>query len=284
MTSWLAATQSAVSATQERREETRLLPSRIPAMANASETSLVATKPNEAARGGAAMNASEGSHGEAPHTTHLLSLTSSDVTRDGKATPRVSESAPHDFFPPILEAMFFLMVVFLVFWLCRCISRACAAKKKSNAAQKADAMEKADAMQTADANVRGAAEAAPAAPLPALTATSARALLDRALAEFAVPANKELLTALIKECEAARPDPSGMMTTLTLLPTLQTMLTPILEAYGYAPDELMSVSRQLMSFGAADPTIAAGTATLMKVVQGDLSDFEVLSSASPDEV
>ena len=51
------------------------------------------------------------------------------------------------------------------------------------------------------------------------------------------------------------------------------MLGPTLKEYGFAPSELMAVGTQLMAFGAADPSIAADTAKLMKAAQGDLSDF-----------
>ena len=120
-----------------------------------------------------------------------------------------------------------------------------------------------------------AAPAAPAGP-PPLTATTARAMLDKILAVFLTPANKEQLVKLVAECEAAAGaggDAGGMMKMMKMMPAIQTMLAPTLKEYGYGPDELMSVATQLMSFGASDPTIAADTGKLMKAAQGDLSDF-----------
>jgi hypothetical protein len=56
-------------------------------------------------------------------------------------------------------------------------------------------------------------------------------------------------------------------------PQLQTILEPTLTEFGFKPDELITVAMQLQGFGAADPTIAADTAKLMKAASGDLSDF-----------
>jgi FKBP-type peptidyl-prolyl cis-trans isomerase FklB len=112
---------------------------------------------------------------------------------------------------------------------------------------------------------------APAGP-PALTAKTARSLLDKAMATFQEPANKAKLTALVEETKDAGDD-AAMMRMMKMMPMLQTMLGPTLKEYGYGPDELMTVATQLMGFGAEDPTIAADTSILMKAAQGDLSDF-----------
>jgi len=121
------------------------------------------------------------------------------------------------------------------------------------------------------ANAGGGGGAAPAP--AALTATTARALLDQAMATFTEPSNKASLMAIVAECDAAGEDGGGMMKMVKLLPALQTMLEPTLTEFGFKSDELMTVAMQLQGFGAADPTIAADTAKLMKAASGDLSDF-----------
>jgi FKBP-type peptidyl-prolyl cis-trans isomerase FklB len=105
-----------------------------------------------------------------------------------------------------------------------------------------------------------------------LTATTARSLLDKALAVFREKANRTELEALIKECEA-NDDGSGMMKMIKLMPAVQKLLGPTLEEYGFKEDELMTVAASLMGFGATDPTIADDTGKLMRAAQGDLSAF-----------
>ena len=61
------------------------------------------------------------------------------------------------------------------------------------------------------------------------------------------------------------------MKMMKLMPAVQKMLSPIMEAEGYQASELMTVMMQIQAFGEADPTIAADTEKLMKAVQGDLS-------------
>lgn len=118
----------------------------------------------------------------------------------------------------------------------------------------------------------GAAAAPPAAPA-ALTATTARALLDKALATFIEPANKAKLVGIVEECNAAGEAEGGVMKMTKLLPAVQTMLAPTLKEFGYKADDLMTVASSLLGFGASDPTIGADTMKLMKAAQGDLSDF-----------
>ena len=134
--------------------------------------------------------------------------------------------------------------------------------------------------RTRTAKKKAAAAAAgggSAAPAPAaLTATSARTLLDQALATFREPANKAQLTALVA-ADAAKGDAAGadggMGRMMAMMPVIQTMLGPVLKEYGFAADELMTVATQLMGFGGADASIAADTSKLMKAAQGDLSDL-----------
>jgi len=121
---------------------------------------------------------------------------------------------------------------------------------------------------------KAAAEAAtaPSGP-PKLTQETARALLEKALTVFAVPANKERLTALVAECDAGPPESAQMMKMMKLMPAVQEMMADTLKDAGYAATDLMSVITQIMAFGPSDPTIQAGTEKLMKAAQGDLSGF-----------
>ena len=104
-----------------------------------------------------------------------------------------------------------------------------------------------------------------------LTKESARALLDKALATFKVPANAEALLGIAEECDAMGPEQAGMMKMVKLMPAVQRMVGPALVEAGFGADDLMTVSMQIQAFGAADASIAADTAKLMKAVQGDLS-------------
>jgi len=112
--------------------------------------------------------------------------------------------------------------------------------------------------------------AAPAGP-PALTKETARELLTKVLDTVKIPANKEKLEALLKECEGGDPAQAGMMKMMKLMPAVQTMLGPALVAAGYKESDLMSVAMQIKAFDGADASIAADTAILMSAMQGDLS-------------
>jgi len=118
------------------------------------------------------------------------------------------------------------------------------------------------------------AAAPPAAkPRSELTKETARVLLDKILAAFKEPTNKEELLGIAKKCEDAGPEQAGMMRMIQLLPAVQKILTPALKASGFGPDELMGVAMQIQAFGPEDATIATDTAKLMKAVQGDLSEL-----------
>jgi len=112
-----------------------------------------------------------------------------------------------------------------------------------------------------------AAPAAPAGP-PPLTKDSARALLDKVLATFKEPANKESLLATLAECDQADAAQAGMMKMAKLMPAVQAMLTPVLDGR-----DLMSVGMEMQKFAAEDPSIAADVGKLMKAMQGDLGDL-----------
>jgi len=107
----------------------------------------------------------------------------------------------------------------------------------------------------------------PAGPAP-LTKETARALLDKVLATFKEPANKDKLLGVIKECEEGDPAQAGMMKMMKLMPAVQEMLTPVLEGR-----ELMSVGMEMQAFAAEDASIAADVGKLMKAMQGDISDL-----------
>jgi len=108
---------------------------------------------------------------------------------------------------------------------------------------------------------------------PQLTKETARTLLDKALATFKQPGNKEKLEGIVKECEGADPSTAGMAKMMKLMPAVQEMMGGALAEYGYGPGDLLTVTMQIQAFGAADPTIAADVAKLMKAVQGDLGDL-----------
>jgi len=127
--------------------------------------------------------------------------------------------------------------------------------------------------RTRAAKKKAATEAAVLSGPPKLTQETARALLEKALTVFAVPANKEKLTALVTECDAGPPESAQMMKMMKLMPAVQEMMADTLKDAGYAATDLMSVITQIMAFGPSDPTIQAGTETLMKAAQGDLSGF-----------
>lgn len=115
-----------------------------------------------------------------------------------------------------------------------------------------------------------AAANAPAKP-PGLTAETARKLLDKALEAFKVPANKEKLADIVKECEGA--ENAGMMKMMKLMPAVQGMMGDTLKEFGFGEGDLMTVTMQVQGFAAQDPSIAEDVGKLMKAVQGDLSGF-----------
>merc|ERR1712146_617302 len=104
---------------------------------------------------------------------------------------------------------------------------------------------------------------------PALTKESARALLDQAFAAF--KANKDELEQLVQECEMMGPEQAGMMKMVKLMPAVQRMMGPALEAAGFKADDLMTVAMQIQALGGEDPSIAIDVSKLMQAVQGDLS-------------
>lgn len=120
-----------------------------------------------------------------------------------------------------------------------------------------------------------AAEPAPSAPEPQkLTKEIARALLDKALDTFKQPLNKEHLEGIIGECDAAAaadPAQGGMMKMMKLMPAVQTMMGPTLEEYGFQASDLLSVTMQIQTFGAEDPSIATDVGKIMQAAQGDIA-------------
>merc|ERR1711920_216331 len=106
---------------------------------------------------------------------------------------------------------------------------------------------------------------------PELTKEKARELLTKALDTFRVPANKEKLEGIVKECEGADPAQAGMMKMLKLLPAVQEMVGGLLPEYGYGAGDLMAVTAKIQSFAPEDESIAADCAKLMKAVSGDFS-------------
>jgi len=118
------------------------------------------------------------------------------------------------------------------------------------------------------------AAAAAAATPAALTKETGRALLTSAMAALSSVENKAKMTALLKECESAPPESAGMMKMMKLMPAVQEILKPTVEAAGYKADDLMTLMMQVQSLGTQDPSIAADVAKVMAAVtQGDLSGF-----------
>jgi len=114
---------------------------------------------------------------------------------------------------------------------------------------------------------------APAAP-PALTIETARALLTDAMAKLTEEGSKAKLSGIIKECEAGPPESAGMMKMVKLMPAVQEIVGPAVQAAGLGGQDLMTLMMQVQAFGAQDASIKADTEKLMKAVQGDLSAFE----------
>ena len=151
----------------------------------------------------------------------------------------------------------------------------------------------------------GGADAAPKAPA-ALTAETARKLLDSALTTFKEPANKAELLGIVKECDAMG-EQAGMMKMVKvrrsfghapsleraspctrirprlpralpvgvrllpaqLMPAVQKMMGSALAEYGFGENDLMSVAMQLQAFD--EPSIKADVSKLMKAVtEGDV--------------
>jgi len=108
-----------------------------------------------------------------------------------------------------------------------------------------------------------------------VNATTARAILDAALATFQEPANKAQLVKVVEEIEAMPVDASSkqMQKMMKLLPLVQKLMGPALAAHGFQENELMSVAMQMQTCAADDPSIGRDTLKLMKAAQGDLSDF-----------
>jgi len=106
-----------------------------------------------------------------------------------------------------------------------------------------------------------------------MEAKTARAILDAALSTF--KENKGMLTKVVDEIEAAPGDASSksMQKMIRLLPKVQQLMAPALEAHGFKVDELMSVVMKIQACAADDPSIAADTMKLMKAAQGDISDL-----------
>eukprot|EP00401_Gymnodinium_catenatum_P076728 CAMPEP_0117536112 /NCGR_PEP_ID=MMETSP0784-20121206/41283_1 /TAXON_ID=39447 /ORGANISM="" /LENGTH=332 /DNA_ID=CAMNT_0005332661 /DNA_START=72 /DNA_END=1070 /DNA_ORIENTATION=- len=117
------------------------------------------------------------------------------------------------------------------------------------------------------------AEKPVAAGPPKLTKEQARTLLDKAIATFKAPGNKEKLEGIIKECDGGDPAQAGMMKMMKLMPAVQEMMGGTMKEFGFGPGDLMSVTMQIQAFGPEDPTIAADVMKLMKAVQGDLDDL-----------
>ena len=84
-----------------------------------------------------------------------------------------------------------------------------------------------------------------------------------------------MLTKVVDEIEAAPGDASSksMQKMIRLLPKVQQLMAPALEAHGFKADELMSVVMKIQACAADDPSIAADTMKLMKAAQGDISDL-----------
>ena len=64
-----------------------------------------------------------------------------------------------------------------------------------------------------------------------------------------------------------------MQKMMKLLPLVQKLIGPALEAHGFKATELMAVAMQMQGCAAEDPSIGRDTMKLMKAAQGDLSDF-----------
>jgi len=106
------------------------------------------------------------------------------------------------------------------------------------------------------------------------TKEKARALLTKAIETFRLPANKEMLLALVKECdEGGDPNSAGMMKMMKLMPAVQKMLEGDLKEFGFGPMDLMNATMQIQAFGPEDPSIAADIGKVMKAVQGDVADL-----------
>jgi FKBP-type peptidyl-prolyl cis-trans isomerase FklB len=108
---------------------------------------------------------------------------------------------------------------------------------------------------------------------PQLTKETARELLTKALDTFKLPANKDKLEGIVKECEGADAAQAGMMKMMKLLPVVQEMVGGLLIEYGNGSGDLMTVTSQIQAFAPEDPSIAADTGKLMKAVQGDFADI-----------
>jgi len=108
---------------------------------------------------------------------------------------------------------------------------------------------------------------------PALTKESARALLTTALDIFKLPANKEILVGIVKECEALKEDDRMMAKMMKLLPAVQGMMAGTMKEYGFGPSDTLKVVMQVKAFGSEDPTIETDSGKLMKAVQGDFGDL-----------
>jgi FKBP-type peptidyl-prolyl cis-trans isomerase FklB len=105
---------------------------------------------------------------------------------------------------------------------------------------------------------------------PALNKETARQLLTKALNTFRIPANKEKLEAIVKECEGEDPAQAQMMKMMKLMPEVQTILSDTLKEFNFGPGDLMTATMQIQAFAGDDPSIAADIGKVMKAVQGDI--------------
>ena len=118
---------------------------------------------------------------------------------------------------------------------------------------------------------RMATKKKPAAGPAPMTKETARELLTKVLDTVKVPANKEKLEAIVKECEGGDPAQAPMMKMMKLMPAVQGMLGGVLVDAGYTQNDLMTVAMQIQGFAGQDPSIAADCAALMAAMQGDVS-------------
>ncbi len=61
---------------------------------------------------------------------------------------------------------------------------------------------------------------------------------------------------------------------MRLMPAVQEICAPALEANGYKKDDLMELMMKINGLAVEDPSIAKDTMALMKAAQGDLSAFQ----------
>mmetsp|Transcript_1782 Transcript_1782/g.2346 ORF Transcript_1782/g.2346 Transcript_1782/m.2346 type:complete len:333 (+) Transcript_1782:63-1061(+) len=101
----------------------------------------------------------------------------------------------------------------------------------------------------------------------------ARELLDKVMATFKQPENKEKLLKIVEQCDGQDAAQAGLTKMMTLKPAVEEMMGGLMKEYDYKPEDMLTVVMQIQAWSSEDASIAADVGKLFKAVQGDFSEL-----------